>query len=111
MSTLIRFIRDTSSHQLEVIREDGLYRHLRFSRPNTRAYSFDIVTWPGYLTVTHTNSPSMSPFSFGKMMPGQRRGLNRSVRNGVADVVINCRCRAAHYKKKSLAGFVLVGMK
>lgn len=52
MSDLIRFIRDTSSHQLEVIREDGLYRHLRFSRPNTRAYSFDIVTWPGYLTVT-----------------------------------------------------------
>ena len=52
MSSLIRFIRDTSSHQLEVIREDGLYRHLRFSRPTTRAYSFDIVTWPGYLTVT-----------------------------------------------------------
>ncbi|MCS3605288.1 hypothetical protein [Erwinia rhapontici] len=52
MSTLIRFIRDVSSHQLEVIREDGLYRHLRFSRPTTRAYSFDIVTWPGYLTVT-----------------------------------------------------------
>lgn len=52
MSSLIRFIRDVSSHQLEVIREDGLYRHLRFSRPTTRAYSFDIVTWPGYLTVT-----------------------------------------------------------
>ncbi|WP_455819431.1 hypothetical protein [Pseudomonas cerasi] len=52
MSSLIRFIRDVSSHQMEVIREDGLYRHLRFSRPTTRAYSFDIVTWPGYLTVT-----------------------------------------------------------
>ena len=52
MSTLIRFIRDVSSHRLEVIRDDGLYRHLRCSRPTTRAYSFDIVTWPGYLTVT-----------------------------------------------------------
>ncbi|MBK0032717.1 hypothetical protein IBT47_10525 [Erwinia sp. S43] len=52
MSNLIRFIRDVSSHQLEVIRDDGLYRHLRFSRPNTNAYYFDIVTWPGYLTVT-----------------------------------------------------------
>lgn len=52
MSKLIRFIRDVSSHQLSVIRDNGLYRHLRFSRPNTRAYSFDIVTWPGYLAVT-----------------------------------------------------------
>ncbi|MEJ4043443.1 hypothetical protein [Erwinia sp. SLM-02] len=52
MSSLIRFIRDVSSHQLSVIRDDGLYRHLRFSRPSTNAYYFDIVTWPGYLTVT-----------------------------------------------------------
>lgn len=52
MCQLIRFISDVSSHKFDVIREDGLYRHLRFSRPTTRAYSFDIVTWPGYLTVT-----------------------------------------------------------
>ncbi|MEI2602708.1 hypothetical protein V8O11_02645 [Erwinia aphidicola] len=52
MSTLIRFIRDVSGHQLEVIRDDGLYRHLRFQRPGTNAYYFEIVTWPGYLTVT-----------------------------------------------------------
>lgn len=52
MCQLIRFISDVSSHKLDVIRDDGLYRHLRFSRQNTRAYSFDIVTWPGYLTVT-----------------------------------------------------------
>jgi len=52
MSSLIRFIRDVSSHHLHVIRDDGLYRHLRFERPNTNAYYFDIVTWPGYLTVT-----------------------------------------------------------
>lgn len=52
MSSLIRFIRDVSSHQLSVIRDEGLYRHLCFSRPNSRAYSFDIITWPGYLTIT-----------------------------------------------------------
>lgn len=49
---LTRFIRDVASHQLEVIREDGLYRHLRFRRPHTSVYYFDLVTWPGYLTVT-----------------------------------------------------------
>ncbi|KQN63661.1 hypothetical protein [Erwinia sp. Leaf53] len=52
MCEIIRFVRDVTSHKLSVIRDDGLYRHLRFSRQNTRAYSFDIVTWPGYLTVT-----------------------------------------------------------
>lgn len=49
---LTRFIRDVALHQLEVLREDGVYRHLRFKRPGTNAYYFDIVTWPGYLTVT-----------------------------------------------------------
>ena len=49
---LTRFVRDVTAHQLHVIREDGLYRHLRFRRPNTNAYYFDIVTWPGYLAVT-----------------------------------------------------------
>ena len=52
MSSLIRFVRDVSNHQLEIIRDDGLYRHLRFKRPGTSAYYFDIITWPGYLVVT-----------------------------------------------------------
>lgn len=49
---LTRFIRDVASHQIKVHRDDGVYRHLTFSRPTTRTYSFDIITWPGYLTVT-----------------------------------------------------------
>lgn len=52
MSTLIRFIRDVSRHEMSVIRDDGLYRHLRFQRPGSSAYYFDLVTWPGYLAVT-----------------------------------------------------------
>lgn len=34
---------------MTVIRDDGLYRHLRFAHPGTRNMSFDILTWPGYL--------------------------------------------------------------
>lgn len=49
---LTRFVGEVARHQLDVIREDGLYRHLRFKRPGTNAYYFDLVTWPGYLTVT-----------------------------------------------------------
>lgn len=52
MCELIRFIRETSSHEMTVLRDDGVYRHLRFKRPNTGSYYFDIVTWPGYLTIT-----------------------------------------------------------
>ncbi|WP_225614527.1 hypothetical protein [Pantoea sp. PNT02] len=52
MCKLIRFIRDVSSHKMTVLRDDGVYRHLRFQRPGTNAYYFDLVTWPGYLAMT-----------------------------------------------------------
>ena len=45
-----RFPTDIATHRMTVIKADGVYRHLRFSRPNTNCYSFDILTWPGYLS-------------------------------------------------------------
>ncbi|WP_051818882.1 hypothetical protein [Streptomyces sp. NRRL S-1813] len=48
-----RFRRDSARHQMTVLHEDGLYRHLRFSS-NPSGYSeywFDIVTWPGSLAI------------------------------------------------------------
>ncbi len=44
-----QFEREIATHELRIIRDDGLYRHLRFKRPDTIAYYFDIVTWPGHL--------------------------------------------------------------
>jgi hypothetical protein len=44
-----RFANDTREHVMTVLKDDGLYRHLRFARPDTYCYGFDIVTWPGYL--------------------------------------------------------------
>lgn len=46
---LKQFEGDTADHEMIVIRDDGLYRHLRFKRPDTTAMYFDIVTWPGFL--------------------------------------------------------------
>lgn len=46
-----RFERETAEHEMTVLKDDGLYRHLRFRSPHTWAYGFDIVTWPGYLYV------------------------------------------------------------
>lgn len=43
------FLQNVESHQMEIFRDDGLYRHLRFKKPGTSCMHFDLVTWPGYL--------------------------------------------------------------
>lgn len=49
---LPRFLADTASHELRVVLDDGVHRHLQFRRPGTYCYGFDIVTWPGYLAIS-----------------------------------------------------------
>lgn len=39
-------------HEMEILHEDGLYRHLRFKSPGTGIGYFDLITWPGSLTIT-----------------------------------------------------------
>lgn len=46
-----RFERDTAEHEMTVRLDNGLYRHLRFQKPGSWTYGFDIVTWPGYLAI------------------------------------------------------------
>jgi hypothetical protein len=36
---------------MKVLHDDGLYRHLRFQKPGSSFYWFDIVTWPGSLAI------------------------------------------------------------
>lgn len=43
------FLKRVAKHELTVLRDDGLYRHLRFRAPETCIDGFDIVTWPGFL--------------------------------------------------------------
>lgn len=43
------FLKDVREHQIQVIRDDGEYRHVRFSKPGTYCMQFDLITWPGYL--------------------------------------------------------------
>ncbi len=46
------FLRDVADHVLEVMRDDGVYRHIRFRKPGTMCMHFDLITWPGYLCYT-----------------------------------------------------------
>jgi len=47
-----QFEKNTTEHELIVLQDEGLYRHLRCMAPGTRIWSWDIVTWPGYLAIT-----------------------------------------------------------
>lgn len=52
MITESSFLKDVASHKLEIVKDDGLYRHLEFYAPGTRNMSFELITWPGYLCYT-----------------------------------------------------------
>lgn len=43
------FLRDVAQHELTVLHESGVYRHLRFKRPSTGCMHFDLITYPGHL--------------------------------------------------------------
>lgn len=46
-----QFFKDVSSHKMNVIRDDGIHRHIRFKRPESSTYWFEIVTYPGALVI------------------------------------------------------------
>jgi len=46
-----RFLKETKNHKMEVLMDNGLYRHLKFTNEGSQVYRFDIHTWPGYLCI------------------------------------------------------------
>lgn len=46
------FLKDVATHEMQLLRDDGVYRHLRFKRPGTACMYFDLITWPGFLCYT-----------------------------------------------------------
>ncbi|ORJ99835.1 hypothetical protein [Prescottella equi] len=45
------FAVSTTEHQMTVLHDDGVYRHIRFAKPGTGLYHWDLVTWPGHLCI------------------------------------------------------------
>lgn len=58
-----QFASDVAGHQMTVLHEAGLYRHIRYATPGTGMYSFDLVTFPGHLVVTG----DMGTFTFARL--------------------------------------------
>jgi hypothetical protein len=46
-----RVLKDLASHEMQVIRDEGVHRHIRFKRPDSGSYWFDLITWPGTLCI------------------------------------------------------------
>jgi len=47
-----RFLEGIKNHKMKIIKDDGLYKHLRFKAPDTYCMYFDIITYPGGLLYT-----------------------------------------------------------
>ena len=50
IDTKIQFENDTRNHTIRIMLDSGLYRHATF-RGRCRTYWFDLITWPGCLTI------------------------------------------------------------
>ncbi len=50
--TEAKFLNDIAEHEMTVLRDEGVSRHLRFQKPGTYCMHFDLITWPGYLCYT-----------------------------------------------------------
>lgn len=45
------FLDTVEHHDIEIVMNNGLYRHLKFRKKNTVNMWFDILTWPGTLCI------------------------------------------------------------
>lgn len=47
-----RFLEYVAQHQMTILRDDGVNRHVRFKKPESSDMFFDLITWPGCLCYT-----------------------------------------------------------
>ena len=57
------FLKDVSKHKMEVLLDNGIYRHLRFKGEPSWNQSLNVVTWPGRLAYTG----DMGTFVFARL--------------------------------------------
>lgn len=46
------FLKDVATHEMKIALDEGVFRCVRFKRPGTSNYHFDITTWPGHLAIS-----------------------------------------------------------
>lgn len=62
--TAEQFLKEVAEHQMKVLLENGIYRHLKFNAPkNSWNMWFELITWPGKLTI----SGDMGTWTFSRL--------------------------------------------
>jgi hypothetical protein len=46
-----KFLEDIKTHEMLIIKDDGVHRHIKFKKSDCSSYWFELVTWPGYLCI------------------------------------------------------------
>ena len=46
------FLKHVTEHKMEIKHDDGVYRHLTFTRNRSNVYRFDLITYPGHLVIS-----------------------------------------------------------
>jgi hypothetical protein len=59
----IRFVNDVEEHELTVVKDDGVYRHLSVRNPKGSGFWYTILTWPGSLVIRG----DMGTFAFSRL--------------------------------------------
>lgn len=47
-----RFLTDVAEHTMDILHDDGVFRHLQFSKDKSSVYAFALTTWPGHLCIS-----------------------------------------------------------
>lgn len=108
-----RFLKDIERHNMTVNLDDGVHRHLTFKREGSRCYRFDLVTWPGHLTVTGdcgTYTFERVPDMFDFFRPGPDYKLRHPegplfVNPGYWGQKLNSICKLGGYREYSETAF------
>ena len=76
------FLKDVAKHEMKVLLDNGLYRHLRFSATGKHLWNqwYDIITWPGRLAYTgdmgtYVFARLEDMFEFFRTRPSESRNL------------------------------------
>lgn len=46
-----KFLSNVKDHSIEIIKYDGVHRHIKFSNNGSSVYRIDLITWPGCLCI------------------------------------------------------------
>jgi hypothetical protein len=44
-----QFLKNVLTHEMTILKDEGIYRHIVFRKPGSSDMHFELITWPGYL--------------------------------------------------------------